>query len=229
MDLRFITLIIIVIIALYFCFNELNTLNNTYGKYCMITETHIKDIKEVIKKETENYKIYTNDMLAQIRKMNNIEQQQVIMSDQFTENKGPNQHKQLAYLSDVNDNAICYMSTRSDKFIVKDDQIEHPENKIVENTQCIVKNNSDKESVEEEGSYISSATAVKSDQKDIIEKINEPSVIENKSLITNGSGKKLKNISSYTKQQLVELAEKSGVQDANKLTKVKLYEIIKKQ
>lgn len=122
MELKFIILLIIVLALIFLLFNEINTLKILFDKKNnIVNEQHVNDIKQTIKRETDNYKLYTTEMLSQIRRMNNIERQTIIMSDQFIEtgNEQPN----IMYLSDVNKPEVQeYMSTPSEKFIVKDEQ-----------------------------------------------------------------------------------------------------------
>jgi len=122
MELKFIILLIIVLALIFLLFNEINTLKILFDKKNnIVNEQHVNEIKQAIKRETDNYKLYTTEMLSQIRRMNNIERQTIIMSDQFIEtgNEQPN----IMYLSDVNKPEVQeYMSTPSEKFIVKDEQ-----------------------------------------------------------------------------------------------------------
>ena len=205
MEIKFIILLIIILALVFLLFNEINTLKILFDKKNIDGDKsighYINDVKQTIKLESDNYKAYTTEMLSQIRRMNNIERQTIILSDQFIETG--NDQQNIMYLSDVNKPIEPeYMSTPSEKFIVKDEQ---------NNALNSVKQLSNKQ--------LSASSVHSSSTKDTKQD-------EGGSIITCDINK-LKNIARYSKQQLVDIANNNNIPEIDKLTKQGLYNILK--
>jgi hypothetical protein len=155
MDIKFVLILAVVIIVALLLHEfssfkkniniKLNDIENKFNSYNV-------EFSNIVKRETLNsnnkFKIYTSDMVQQIRKMNKIENQQVtLISDGFDDDItiGSN-NKYIPYLSDSNqicfnskektkkttDNESLYMSETENEqqiFIIKDN------NNILNSTQ----------------------------------------------------------------------------------------------
>ena len=164
MDIKFIIAMVVALAVVFLLISELNNIRTKIEKKIngidIIMEKHNDDIKSIFKKETtkitDRYILHTNDMVQQMRKMNSIERQTVMMSDHFVEgdydvdqeyidNDNEGEHNQIPYLSDMNqthcikrdshlrDDSGLYMSTTSGTngaFIIKDDK-----NNILQSTK----------------------------------------------------------------------------------------------
>ena len=152
MDIKFIILLVLALTIVFLLISEISTLKTYIDKKLndidTIIEKHNDELKNIFKKEsgknTDKYISYTNDMLQQMRKMNSIERQAVMMSDHFGEDYGNDEKgDRLPYLSDtnptqyggggqnINKETELYMSDTSPcVFVVKDEN-----NKILASTK----------------------------------------------------------------------------------------------
>lgn len=152
MDIKLTILIVLALGLITLLIIEINSYKTNFERRFEVLESLIdkydEDVISTIKKESnkvsEKYISYTNDMLQQMRKMNSIEKQTVMMSDHFMEGEyvdtdGINS-KNIPYLSDAqnqNQNILnqpkysqskhsdskLYMSTTSnDEFMIKDEK-----------------------------------------------------------------------------------------------------------
>lgn len=117
MDVKFIIIILVALAIVFLLINEINALKLHFEKKFngidTVLEKHNDDLKTTFKKETnkhaDKYVSYTNEMLQQMRKMNNIERQAVMMSDHFIEGFYGDEDRdnntkgmKIPYLSDTN-------------------------------------------------------------------------------------------------------------------------------
>jgi hypothetical protein len=118
MNGKLIVLIVVALALLLLIINEIMTLKSEMNKHVNAIETSIEkhntEYLQVLKKEINNsnakYKTYTNEMLQQIRTMNNLEKQNItVMSDRFVEagssydknNKNDEHGNHILYLSEL--------------------------------------------------------------------------------------------------------------------------------
>jgi hypothetical protein len=111
MDIKFVILLVVALAIVFLIMSEINALrtdiDKKFNEFDSLVEKNNENIKTVMKKEmsTANikFKSYTNEMLQQIRQMNKIEQQSVLMMsdpDHFVEVDEDNR-QQIPYLSEV--------------------------------------------------------------------------------------------------------------------------------
>lgn len=271
MELKTIIIIILVLVATFVIINEIlnikNTIDKQFNSFDNILDRHVDDLKTSLKREINtsviNYKSYTNDMLQQIRMMNDVEKQTIIMSDQFIDEDNSDdepQNTKIQYLSDMNqslnqknktgeksDDFEPYMSPASaskesslrktiNKFTVCIDGEPNKNNlssnaKNSEKSNCNISNNEDDSDDEmtydEDDTESSNTCSIHSSTK-----ISSSKKSTNSSTYSNISfGKKqsdnLLAICKYNKSDLIELAKKYDIIDANKMKKTELYDAIK--
>ena len=93
MDIKFVVLLVIAVAIVFLLVSEINATNThidkKFGEFESILDKQAEDLKLIMKKDlsanSTKFKTYTNEMLQQIRIMNAIETQPVIMSDHFIE------------------------------------------------------------------------------------------------------------------------------------------------
>ena len=118
MDIKFIIAMVMALGVVFLLIYELNNIRSKIEKKIngidQIMEKHNEDIKTIFKKETtkitDRYITHTNEMVQQMRKMNSIERQTVMMSDHFVEGDYEVEYEhdvdercdQIPYLSDMN-------------------------------------------------------------------------------------------------------------------------------
>lgn len=176
MDVKFVVLLVVALAIVFLLVSEINALktdmDKKFNEIDSILEKHNEDLKVTLKKETltgaAKFKTYTSEMLQQIRTMNIIEKQPVMMSDHFievdsveqTENpenlNNPlatttkNAHACIPYLSEMN--PTQYDGKNSDR--KKED---------VKNNKHI-QNKDKKEDTKESGLYMSETEQSEEDQ-----------------------------------------------------------------